>query len=481
MDGRRPISQTLSFEYRSLSSIQMNSGVASPEIDNSMWDDFQVQMRLAHLLFSTTNSFNILTSKIPPNAHREAKKFASLTSSYEKDWAHLTESIENKEISFTEANESLFELTLKNKLREWLVERIIEGCKTPPRDRLGQGVIHLCAILGYAWAVYPFSCSGLSLDFRDAFGWTALHWAAYYGREQMVGYLLSAGANPSLVTDPTSEFPGGCTAADLAFKNVHEGLAAYLAEQGLTAHLKAMTLSGKISDPLPAMTFELKNPENLSEEELCMKDSLAAYRTAADAAARIQTAFREHSLKLQASAAELANPEIEALTIVSALKIQHAYRNYNMRKRMAAAARIQQRFRFWKIRKDFLNMRRHAIRIQAVFRGHQVRKQYHKILWSVGVLEKAILRWRLKRKGLRGGQVEQTEACKVDQVQKDNVEEDFYQISRKQAEDRVERSVIRVQAMFRSHQAQQEYRRMKLAYDQAKSEYDELLDHSLDQ
>ena len=92
-----------------------------------------------------------------------------------------------------------------------------------------------------------------------------------------------------------------------------------------------------------------------------------------------------------------------------------------------------------------------------------MRRQYRKILWSVGVLEKAILRWRLKRKGFRGLQVDP-----VDQVQESDTEEDFFRASRKQAEERVERSIVRVQAMFRSKKAQEEYRRMKLAHNEAK-------------
>lgn len=99
--------------------------------------------------------------------------------------------------------------------------------------------------------------------------------------------------------------------------------------------------------------------------------------------------------------------------------------------------------------------------MQAIFRGFQARRQYRKVCWSVGVLEKAILRWRLKRKGFRGLQVQPAENPE-DPNQDSDVEEDFFKASRKQAEERVERSVVRVQAMFRSRQAQEEYRRMKL-------------------
>lgn len=97
-----------------------------------------------------------------------------------------------------------------------------------------------------------------------------------------------------------------------------------------------------------------------------------------------------------------------------------------------------------------------------------MRRQYGKIVWSLGVLEKAILRWRLKRKGFRGLQAPPVESPKHSNQDSDGVEEDFFLASRKQAEERVERSVVRVQAMFRSKRAQEEYRRMKLECDLAK-------------
>ncbi|KAF8394646.1 hypothetical protein HHK36_020862 [Tetracentron sinense] len=454
-DGRTPISQVFVFEYRSP---LMDNPNATLEY-KSNWQEFQVQMRLAHLLFFTSKSL-----KVSPNALKKEKKFVDETSSIDKDWANLMKAIGNSEISFPQAKDSLFELILKKKLQGWLFERVVEGSKTTDRDRQGQGVIHLCAILGYTWAVYPFSRSGFSLDFRDAHGWTALHWAAYYGREQMVAVLLSAGARPNIVTNPTSEYPGGCTTADLASKKGYDGLAAYLAEKGLIAHFNEMTLAGNASGSLQTNATEIANLGNLSEEEPYLKDTLAAYQMAADVAAHIKVAFRRNSLKLQTNAVQLINPETEARNIIAAMKIQHAFRNYETQKRMKAAVEIQHKFRTWKIRTEFLNMRRQAIRIQALFRGFQVRRQYRKILWTVGVLEKAILRWRQKRKGLCGLPVETTETIVVDPMQENDME-DFFQVSRNQAEERIERSVIHVQALFRSKQAQQEYQMMKLAYD----------------
>ncbi|XP_076944351.1 calmodulin-binding transcription activator 6-like [Bidens hawaiensis] len=481
LDGHKPISQLTAFDFRA-----PPTNTSIPVLDEKPdWQELQVKMRLAHLLFSTSKSLNILSSKIPPKIQKEAIIFTQKTRNIVNSWDYLVSSVKEKGISFQRAKNSLFELTLQNRLLEWLLERVLEGCKLVDRDDEGQGVIHLCAILDYNWAIYPYSWSGLSMDFRDKFGWTALHWAAHHGRQRMVASLLSAGANPNLVTDPTSENSSGCTPADLASKSGYEGLAAYLAEKALVSHFEAMTLAGNVSGSLQSTIptnddFASKTSvTQVSEEEQNLKDTLAAYRTAADAAARIQAAFREQSFKLRSKEIEYSNAEDEARCIIAAMKIQHAFRNHETRKQMAAAARIQYGFRTWKIRKDFLNKRRHAIKIQTIFRGHQVRRHYTKILWSVGVVEKAILRWRLKRKGFRGLQVDNKNDEK-EEKQEDNGEEGFFHASRKQAEERVERSVVRVQAMFRSKLAQEEYRKMKQEHMQASPEYNESLNPATD-
>ncbi|XP_020235106.1 calmodulin-binding transcription activator 5 [Cajanus cajan] len=461
-DGHKPISQVVNFEYRTPI---LHDPTAAME-DKYNWNKFRLQIRLAYLLFATDKSLNIFSSKVSPNALKQARSFSSKTSFISKSWQYFIKSIDDQTIPFSQVKDALFEVALKNKLKEWLLERIVLGYKTSEYDAQGQGVIHLCAMLGYNWAISLFSWSGLSLDFRDKFGWTALHWAAYYGMEKMVATLLSSGAKPNLVTDPTPQNPGGCTAADLAYMKGCDGLAAYLSEKSLVEQFNDMSLAGNMSGSLETRSTDPVNSENLSEDQLYLKDTLEAYRTAAEAAARIQAAFREHSLKLRFQAVESISPEDEARQIVAAMRIQHGYRNYKSKKKMAAASQIQLRFRTWKHSREFLNMRRQAIKIQAAFRGFQARKQYHKIIWSVGVLEKAILRWRLKRKGFRGLQVNAAE----EELQESDVEEEFFRTGRKQAEERVERSVIRVQAMFRSKKAQEEYRRMKLAHDQAKLE-----------
>lgn len=178
LDGRKPISQIVSFEYQA--PVLPKPVVSSAE--KSLWEEFQVQIRLAHLLFSTSKSLNILSSKVSPNTLKEAKKFSVKTSHITSSFTYWMKSIQGNRTSVQEAKESLFEHALQNRLREWLLERVVEGRKTTEYDGQGQGVVHLCAILQYTWAINLFQLAGLSLDFRDKHGWTALHWAAYCGR-----------------------------------------------------------------------------------------------------------------------------------------------------------------------------------------------------------------------------------------------------------------------------------------------------------
>lgn len=478
--GRVPHSQILSFEYRSMG-IHLDNKISLPQSDKYVCEEFALQIRLAHLLFSSFKGTLSLRNEITERDITMERIIALLFTNNEGDWLSLPKSLIERRKSVEEAKSHLLQLILKKKLQEWLVEKVVEKSGSTVRDRFGQGVIHLVAALGYEWAIIPISAIGMAIDFRDRFGWTALHWAAFHGRERMVAVLLAAGANASLVTDPRPESPGGWTPADLAFKKGFEGLAGYLAEKALTTHLSKLTLYDNNDPRKNIIVGELEIFENLTEDELCMRDSLAAVRIATEAAAKIQAAFREHSFKLRVKSFESADNSLtreEAFKMIAALRIQRAYRDHREKKQIAAVRRIQHKFRGWKVRKEFLNLRQQVIKIQAYYRGHQIRKQYRKILWSVGILEKAILRWRHKGKGLRGIGADNEISSEDAEPESDN-EEDFFKIGRKYAEERVERSIIRVQAMYRSYQARAEYRRMKQCHNQAQLEYEQILDLNL--
>lgn len=183
IDGHKPISLVLNFEYRA--PVLSDPIISSEE---NKWEEFQAQMRLAYLLFSSSKSLNIVSNKVLPNALKEAKKFSHKTSHISNSWAYLMKAVEDNKTPLPLAKDGLFELILKNRLKDWLLEKVVASSTTKEYDAYGQGVIHLCAILEYTWAVRLFSWSGLSLDFRDRRGWTALHWAAYCGRYDIISF-----------------------------------------------------------------------------------------------------------------------------------------------------------------------------------------------------------------------------------------------------------------------------------------------------
>ncbi|KAG0449800.1 hypothetical protein HPP92_027247 [Vanilla planifolia] len=362
-----------------------------------------------------------------------------------------------------------FEEQLKHKLHVWLLHKAGEEGKGPNvLDKEGQGVLHLSAALGYDWAIKPIVASGVNINFRDVHGWTAVHWAAFCGRERTVVTLIASGGSPGALTDPTPEFPSGRTPADLASQNGHKGIAGFLAESSLNNHLRTLTLkdpeSTHLSESSGLLGFENVldniNPY-LPEGEI--QASLSVVRNATEAAARIYQVFRVQSFNRK-KINELADTKYgvsndRALSLIS-LKASKLGQQNDMPAH-AAAIKIQNKFRGWKGRKEFLITRQRIVKIQAHVRGHQVRKQYKKIIWSVGIVEKVILRWRRKGSGLRGfrseglleGQKSRKQPTKEDDY-------DFLQVGRKQTEARLEKALARVKSMVQYPEARDQYRRL---------------------
>lgn len=122
----------------------------------------------------------------------------------------------------------------------------------------------------------------------------------------MVAELIASGASAGAVTDPNSQDPRGKTPASIAATNGHKGLAGYLSEVALTSHLSSLTMEeSELSKGSAEVEAEItvnsisKGSLASSEDQISLKDTLAAVRNAAQAAARIQSAFRAHSFRKQ--------------------------------------------------------------------------------------------------------------------------------------------------------------------------------------
>ncbi|CAK8530299.1 unnamed protein product [Lathyrus sativus] len=383
-------------------------------------------------------------------------------------------SLREEEEYSSKEEQSLFHKQVKEKLYSWLLHKLSEGGKGPNvLDKDGQGVLHLAAVLGYDWAITPILTAGVSINFRDVNGWTALHWAASCGRERTVAVLVSMGADCGALTDPSLEFPSGRTAADLASSNGHKGLSGFLAESSLTSHLETLTVDDQQKGGKQEVTG-MKTVQTVLErtatpvvyndmpDALCLKDSLTAVRNATQAADRIHQVFRMQSFQrkqlTQNEDDEFGLLDQRALSLLSSksCKLGQGDGLFN-----TAATQIQKKFRGWKKRKEFLIIRQRIVKIQAHVRGHQVRKQYKTVIWSVGILEKVILRWRRKGSGLRGFRPEALN--KAPSQQNDSPKEDDYDYlkeGRKQKEEKIQKALSRVKSMVQYPEARAQYRRM---------------------
>jgi hypothetical protein len=77
----------------------------------------------------------------------------------------------------------IMEVMLNNKFQDWLSSKFEQNCDGKyllPKQY--HGVIHTIAALGYDSALKQLLSSGVPINYRDANGWTALHWAARFGR-----------------------------------------------------------------------------------------------------------------------------------------------------------------------------------------------------------------------------------------------------------------------------------------------------------
>lgn len=464
--NRESCSEVREFEYRVKRSGCTHCNVPQTEVTKSP-EELLLLAKFVQMLLSD------LSTQKGDSVELEADLFRKLKAD-ENSWNHFMEALLVGSVSTHSTMDWILQELLKDKLQQWLSSHCQEehdqsSCLLSKRE---QGIIHMVAGLGFEWALNPILSCGVSTNFRDINGWTALHWAARFGRERMVAALIAAGASAGALTDPNSQDRAGKPPAFIASICGHKGLAGYLSEVALTSHLSSLTLEetelSKGSAEVEAERTVNSIPDesfNTNEDQISLKDTLAAVRNSAQAAARIQSAFRAHSFRkrLQKAAASVddygfSSDDILELSVMSKLAFRNVHESHS------AALSIQKKYRGWKGRKDFLAFRKKVITIQAHVRGYQVRKKYRAICWAVGIFDKVVLRWRRGGTGLRRFRQESEST-------EESEDEDIVRVFRKEnVEVAIDQAFSRVMSMVKSPEARQQYRRVLERYRQAKAE-----------
>lgn len=277
------------------------------------------------------------------------------------------------------------------------------------------------------------------------------------------------------MTDPSPEFPLGRTPADLASANGYKGISGYLAESSLTAHLASLTvndqkLDSSLEDSIVKAVQTVKDrvatPGNDSDgSDLPLKDSLAALCNATQAAGRIHQVFRMQSFQRKQIGDSTDDESLlEDERVLSLISSRLKKPGHADEQAHSAAIRIQKKFRGYTKRKEFLIIRERIVKIQAHVRGHQVRKRYKTVVWSVGILEKVILRWRRKGTGLRGFRPDAVNKAPITQNKPPEEDDyDYLKEGRKQTEERLQKALVRVKSMVQYPEGRAQYRRLLTA------------------
>ncbi|XP_027348728.1 calmodulin-binding transcription activator 2 isoform X3 [Abrus precatorius] len=470
--NRFACSEVREFEYRE----GFDKNIDFADFYNSL-AEMTLHLRLEELL--SLNTVHPLNQAFEDNMEKRNLIFKLISLKEEEEYSSKEEPTAETDISKHKLKE-MFHRQVKEKLYSWLLHKVTETGKGPNvLGENGQGVLHLVAALGYDWAITPIITAGVNINFRDVNGWTALHWAASCGRERTVAILVTMGAATGALTDPSPAFPSGRSPADLASSNGHKGISGFLGESLLTSHeslltshLESLTMdenkdSRKEASGMKAVhtVFErIATPVRYGDipDAICLKDSLNAVRNATQAADRIHQVFRMQSFQrkqlAQCEDDEFGLWDQQALSLLASKACKSGQGGGLAN---AAAVQIQKKFRGWKKRKEFLIIRQRIVKIQAHVRGHQVRKQFKSIIWSVGILEKVILRWRRKGSGLRG--FRRDALNKVPDQPSDSLKEDDYDFlkeGRKQSEARFQKALSRVKSMVQYPEARAQYRRL---------------------
>lgn len=176
--NRLACSEVREFEFRS-GAIQDEN---IPDVGSIGSDETLLHMRFGKLLTLKPGSPESSSERNVAETSYMCSKINELLKD-DTEWEQMLNLTRQDDFSADKVKDQLLQKLLKEKLQAWLLQKVTEGGKGPSvLDDGGQGVLHFAAALSYDWAIPPTITAGVSVNFRDVNGWTALHWAAYYGR-----------------------------------------------------------------------------------------------------------------------------------------------------------------------------------------------------------------------------------------------------------------------------------------------------------
>lgn len=108
----------------------------------------------------------------------------------EESWSGVIESLLAGNCTSSGITNWLLQELLKDKLQQWLSSRLqqVNDLQGGSFSKKEQGIIHMVAGMGYEWALKPILNSGVNVNYRDTNGFTALHWAARFGRYLLLSF-----------------------------------------------------------------------------------------------------------------------------------------------------------------------------------------------------------------------------------------------------------------------------------------------------
>lgn len=173
--NRESCSEIREFEYRVATSNSRSLNTSKEENTRST-EEMLLLVRFIQILLSDPPKQT--TGRI-----ESGSRPLGLLRADDDSWGHIIESLLDGSKSSSSTIFWLLEELLKDKLQQWLSCRSHEqnqsGCSLSKKE---QGIIHMVAGLGFEWALNPILNYGVNVNFRDINGWTALHWAARFGR-----------------------------------------------------------------------------------------------------------------------------------------------------------------------------------------------------------------------------------------------------------------------------------------------------------